>query len=128
GGRLLLPESAIEVAAYAHMLCIPCQLADMVDMVHNSVKHALHTFRCGYASLPSRHHHPGIECYAYYRLSFNKCFYHFVAELPVMIHQGAAIIMAGPNMPIEMLHCLPESIVAKMGRIEYYVQRFHLSQ
>ena len=49
-----------------------------------------------------------------------------VAELPVVRHERAAVVVAGPDGPAESVERLPEAVVAQVGGVEDDSEPLHL--
>src|SRR5690606_30789632 len=70
----------------------------------------------------------GIQRPAYYGAAGDQLLYLVVAELAVMIYQRAAIVVAGPYMPVEMIQRVPEAVIAEMRGIQDNVKALHFLQ
>ena len=127
-GALFAAEGAVEVGADADVEAIASELADMVEVVDQHFEVAIHAPGIGLAAHPAGNHHPGIEGATDYRSTLNQSTDLVIAELAVVINERPAIVVARPNVAVEMIQRFPETIVAQMCCIQDDVQPLHFFQ
>jgi hypothetical protein len=101
------------------------KLADVVDVVGNRGDREASLVRRRFAADPAGDHHPGVERPADNGLAANQLLELLVAELPLMRHQGPAVVVAGPDWPVEQIQGLPKSFVGQMRHVEGHAQPPH---
>jgi hypothetical protein len=116
---------SIQVGPNRRMQRIARDLTDMIQVIQHFFQVAMSPLRCGLPPHPTRHYHPGIQCAPNDSPFPYEGLYHFIAELTVMIHQGPAIIVTGPDGAAEYVHRIPKSIVAEMGGVQDDIQPFY---
>src|SRR5438105_9461615 len=125
---LFFAKTSIKVRANSNVIHIACQLANMINVVDNFFEITIHFSRHGLPTDPIWYQHPRVKCRADHRISFDQHTDLIVAELPVVIHECTTIIVTGPNISVEMIDRLPESIIAKMSDIQDDIKSLHLFQ
>ncbi len=100
----------------------------MVDVIRHRLQRDAQGLRSAAAPLPSGHQHPGIEHGTDDGVACNQLAKLIVGELPVVRHEGAAVRVAGPDRPVEMIKGLPEAVVAEVGDVEDDAQPLHLPE
>ena len=122
---LFTAEGPVEIRADADVVGIARELADVVEVVDHHGKITVHPPRCRRAADPARHHHPRIEGATDHGAAADQCLDHLVGELPVVVDEGAAVIVAGPDRPGEEVERLPEGCVAEVRGVEDHPQSIH---
>ena len=98
---LFAAKCAVEIRAAAGVTRVAGDLANVINVVNDSLQLQTDRFRRRFPANPARHHHPGIERRANYRASLDQCLDLFVAELATVRHQRAAVLMARPDSTVK---------------------------
>jgi hypothetical protein len=77
---------------------------------------------------PAGNEHPAVHGRADDGVALQQGANLVVGQLALMRHQGAAVVMAGPNRPGKILQRLPKTFVAQMRDIEDHAQTLHFRQ
>lgn len=127
-GALFAAEGTVEVGANADVERVAGELADVVEVVDERFEVAVHDVWSGLSAYPVGYHHPSVEGPTDDGTAVDECFDLFVAELAVVVNQGADVVVAGPYGSVEKIECFPEAIVAEVGGIEDYVEPLHFTE
>ena len=103
------------------------QLADVVDVVDQAVERDAGALRRRLAAHPAGHDHPGVEGGADDRAAGDELAELVVVELAVVVDDRAAVRVAGPHRPAEMIERVAEALVAEMRGIENHAEPIHLA-
>ena len=121
---LFSAKCAVEVRTDAGVTRIAGDLAHVIKMINDSVQLQTDRFRRRFPADPARHHHPRVQRRADHPAALDECLDLFVAELAIVRHQRAAVLMACPDSTVEQIERFPEAIVAKMRHVENHSQPF----
>ena len=103
-------------------------LADVVNVVDQSIECDARAFRSAPPPLPARHDHPRVERRADHGAPLHQGADLIVGELPVVRHERTAIGVARPHRSAECGERLPEARVAEMRCVEDHTEPLHLPQ
>ena len=121
---LLGSIAAIEVAADRHVLRIPGDLADVVDMIDHRVQ--LHFRLQGQA--PIRRQHPGVESGPNYTTTLDDRFDLVIVKLAIAWDERPAIVVTRQQRSPPDLHRFPKALVGQVGEVENHSGFFHRAQ
>ena len=127
-GRLFASERAVEIAADADVPRAAGDVADVVDVIDERLERHAGSLRRRHAALPARIEHPRVQRDADHRAARGQRANLVVAELAVVRHQRAAVVVAGPDAPAEGVERFPEAVVAQVGGVQDEPEAVHLLQ
>src|SRR5690606_5106074 len=124
-GRLLFPEHAVQVTADGNMVCVSCNLADMIVVVNNGLKGCPVVEGIRFAPDPIGHNHPDVQGTTNYGIPLNQTADLVVVQLALVRNDGTAVMMARPNRALVYIQCLIKSLIGKVCHVEDNAQPVH---
>jgi len=100
------------------------QLADVVDMLEQSLQLKTDGLGRRLAAHPARRQHPPIQCHADDRVPLDERLDLFIGKLAVMRNKRATVGVAGPDAPFKVVKRLPKTLIAQMRCIENNAKSF----
>src|SRR2546429_6533300 len=94
-------------------------LANMVDMLDDFLQGQTRALRRRLLAHPAGDQHPGIQRRANHRAALDERLDLLVAELPIVRHERATILVACPHRTGEQIKRFPEAVIAEMCHVEY---------
>ncbi len=110
------------------MTRIAGELADMVNVVDAVRDPHVGRLGSGLATDPTNMQHPGIEGHANHGVAGDQGADLFVTELTLMGNERSAVIVTGPDRPVEQIQRFPEGLVGQMRAVQDHVEFAHLPQ
>ena len=103
------------------------ELADVVEVIDDRLDLDARFQRRRFAADPAGDHHPGVERGADHGVAADQFLELLVAELPLVGHEGPAVVVAGPDRPVVEVQRLPERLVGEVGDVEDDSQPLHFA-
>src|SRR5688500_8745999 len=112
-GTLRATEGAVEGGAEAGVQAVPRDLTHAIDVNGDRRERDAHRLRRRFTAARAGHEHPRVEDRADDRAAPDELVQLLVGELAVVRHEGAAIRVAGPQRPAEVIEGIPQALVAE---------------
>lgn len=124
-GHLLSSVSAIQIRADADVARVARDLTNVINVVTDALDPEVEVAGLGAVMDPAGDHHDGVEGHSDDGAALDEGLDLVVGELAVPVGEGAAVVVAGPDVAREPFEGVPEAFVAEVSGVQDDAKAFH---